>query len=419
MLPIPQNARALLARPETPGVRSFATVNGIEAVVRGVALAVYPLLMYRAWGDAAVVAEIYFAVGIVSLLTGLAVPMLTRIVPRRIVYSAGVLLFMLSAVLGIVGGKFTALALLCHVLGTALVFVCFNAYVLDNVPVPQLGRLESLRLLFGGAGWTLGPFLGVWLAGLWHGAPFVVVGLGACLQMAGFWHLRIAHARATVTVPSRRGGGLHPLAFLLRFARQPRLVAGWLFTVLRSCGWWIFNVYVGIFAIQKGLGEQVGGLACSLANLGLFMAPLMLRWIRPRPLRQSVRAGFLMSGAGFLLAALLSPWPWFTVALLVLSAYFLVLLDVCGGLPFLMSVKPSQRNEMSAVYSSFRDVSGIVTPGIAWLVLQFAPVAGVFAAGGIGLLVAWAIAGKLHPRLSLAGGKRVRPRAGPAQAASG
>lgn len=39
--------------------------------------------------------------------------------------------------------------------------------------------------------------------------------------------------------------------------------------------------------------------------------------------------------------------------MLVTGSLFLVLLDICGGLPFLMSVKPSQRTEMSAVYSSF------------------------------------------------------------------
>ena len=54
---------------------------------------------------------------------------------------------------------------------------------------------------------------------------------------------------------------------------------------------------------------------------------------------------------------------------------------------------------MAAVYSSFRDVSGIVTPGVAWLVLLVAPVAGIFVAAGVGLLAAWAIAGRLHPRL--------------------
>ncbi len=403
----------LRAHPPKPGIHAFATIGGIEAVVRGIALSVYPLLMYRAWGDAVVVSQLYFGVGVLSLLTGLAVPLVTRHVPRRFVYSMGALLFVLSASFGMVGGKLITAALLCHVMGTATVFVCFNAYVLDNVPKAEFGRLESLRLLFGGFGWTLGPVLGVWLVRYWHGAPFAIVGVAALSMLAAFWLLRIGHGRVTVVHTGRRNSP-NPLAYLRRFVGQPRLVAGWLFPVLRSCGWWVYTVYVGIFAVQNGLGDQVGGMASSLANMGLFMAPLMLRWMVRRSVREAVRTGFLVSGACFVLAAFISPLPWATVAVLVLASYFLVLLDVCAGLPFLMSVKPSQRTEMSAVYSSFRDVSGILTPGIAWLVLQFSPLAGVFAAGGVALLVAWAVAGQLHPQLGMPGASRVRAKAGAA-----
>ena len=389
------------------GIRSFAIIGGLEAVVRGIALSVYPILMYRAWGDAVVVSQLYFAVGLLSLLTGLSVPLVTRHVPRRFVYSAGALLFVLSAGFGMVGGKLTAAALLCHVMGTATVFVCFNAYVLDNVPKADFGRLESMRLSLGAFGWTAGPVLGVWLVRFWHGAPFVIVGLAALAMLGAFWWLRIGYGRVTVVHTGRRSSS-NPLAYLRRFVGQPRLVAGWIFMVLRSCGWWIYTVYVGIFAVQQGLGDQVGGIASSLANAALFMAPLMLRWMQHRSLRQAVRIGFLVSGVCFVLAALVSPWPWATIAILMLASFFLVLLDVCAGLPFLMSVKPSQRTEMSAVYSSFRDVSGILTPGMAWLVLQFSPLAGVFAAGGLALLAAWAVAGKMHPQTGMSGSDRMR-----------
>ena len=97
------------------------------------------------------------------------------------------------------------------------------------------------------------------------------------------------------------------------------------------------------------------------------------------------------------------------VAVLVAASFFLVLLDVCAGLPFLMSVKPSERTEMSAIYSSFRDVSGIVSPGLVWLVLQFVPLSGVFAAGGVALLAAWLVASRLHPELGVPGNQRQRP----------
>jgi len=81
-----------------------------------------------------------------------------------------------------------------------------------------------------------------------------------------------------------------------------------------------------------------------------------------------------------------------------------VLLDVSAGLPFLMAVKPSERTEMSAIYASFRDVSGILTPGAAWLVLLLAPLQGVFVVAGLSLWGCWHLARHLHPRL---GEKRV------------
>ena len=394
------------ATPRKPDVRSFVAVGAIEAVVRGIVLSVYPLLMYRAWGEAAVVSKWYFLVGVVSLLTGLSVPLLTRHVSRRWAYSMGVGLYLLSAGFGMAGGTWTTLALLCHVTGTATVFVCFNAYVLDNIDKTDFGRLESRRLMFGAIGWTIGPVLGVWLLRFWHGAPFVIVGLSALTMLAAFWGLGLSSGRVS-TRP--RGTSANPFGFLQRFAAQPRLVAGWLFAVLRSCGWSVYTVYVGIFAVQNGLGDQVGGIASSLANMGLFMAPLMLRWMHRGSVRHAVRTGFLLGGCIFVLAGLFSPFPMVAVVILLVASFFLVLLDVCAGLPFLMSVKPSQRTEMSAVYSSFRDVSGIVTPGLAWVVLQFSPLAGVFFMAGAALLVAWMLAGTVHPDLGVPGARRVRP----------
>jgi len=63
-------------------------------------------------------------------------------------------------------------------------------------------------------------------------------------------------------------------------------------------------------------------------------------------------------------------------------------------------------DNQQAVYSSYRDVSGILTPGAAWLILLAAPISGIFAAAGVASLLAWGIAGRLHPRL---GENRMKP----------
>lgn len=391
----------------TPTVRSFAAIGGFEAIARGVTLSVFPLVLYRTWGDAVIVSQIYFAVGIVSLITVLTVPLLMRHVPRRWVHSLGVMLYLCSAMLGMVGGKATALALLCTVVGTAIAFVCYNANVLDAIGKADLGRLETLRLFYAGVGWAVGPFLGVWLLRFWHGAPFAIVAVAALSMLISIWRVGMGSTR----LPTRVGStSPNPMRYLRRFVAQPRLVGGWLLAVLRSCGWSVYLVYVGIFAIEGGLSDRIGGLAASLASMGLFFAPLMLRWMQKRSLRAAVRTGFLGSGCAFVLAALGASWPWASIAVLLLGAYFLVLLDICGGLPFLMSVKPSERSEMSAVYSTFRDVANIVTPGAVWLVLQVGPLAAVFAVGGGGLLAAWLIAGRMHPQLGVPASERVRER---------
>ena len=92
--------------------------------------------------------------------------------------------------------------------------------------------------------------------------------------------------------------------------------------------------------------------------------------------------------------------------LLLAGTLALVLLDVSGGLPFLMAVKPSERVEMSAIYSSFRDVSGILTPGIAWAILRWSDIPAIFAITGVAMIATWMVAGQLHPRLGTRRGVR-------------
>ena len=386
-------------------VRGLATLAGIEAVVRGTLLSVFPLAMYRALGDAQLVSGFYFAVGLISLVSGLSVPVLTRYLPRRWVYTLGAGLYLVTALCGMIGGQFTAVALLASSIATGTVFVCFNGYVMDTVAKSDLSKLETLRLFYGGIGWGLGPVTGVWVMGWWPGAPFAISGVAAVVMLAMFWVLRLGSNRV---ISRARQASPNPLRYLGRFLAQPRLVAGWFFTVMRSCGWWVFIVYVSIFAVEKGLGDRVGGIATSIAQMALFASPLMLRWMQTRSVRRAVRTGFLWAAIAFGMGTVLAPWPWLTILALMCGTVCLILLDICGGLPFLMAVKPSERNEMSAVYSSFRDVSGIVTPGVAWAVLHVAPVEAVFATCGLGMLAAWVVAGFLHPDLGVPGRERVR-----------
>lgn len=379
-----------------PSVQGFAVIAAWEAVARGILISVYPLAVYQALGDAKVVSAVYFAVGLLSFAAGLSVPWLNRRIPRRWLFAGSNLLYVLGALAGSQGGPLVVVGLVATTIATAATFVSFNAYVLDYIARVELGRCETLRMFYSAAGWTAGPVLGVWLMTWWAPAPFLVAATASTAMLVTFLVMRLGNGKL---ITRARRPAASVVGFLPRFFAQPRLVVGYSFALVRSCGWWVFVVYLPIFAVQQGLGERIGGTALSMANATLFLTPFMLRWIQRRSVRIAVRTGFLMAGMCFVASAALSGWPMVAIGAMATGAFFLVLLDVCGGLPFLMAVKPSERTEMSAVYASYRDVSGILTPGIAGAVLTVAPLASVFAVCGAALVGMSALGAKLHPRL--------------------
>ena len=379
-----------------PGVRSFALLTGLDAGIRGMLVSVFPLEMYRAFQDAGTVSGLYFGMGFLSLAVGLMVPWITTHLPRRWTYTAGVGLYLTGHAFGMMGGPYIAVAVALSAMATITCFICLNAYILDYISKEQMGRNESLKMFYSGLSWTVGPLLGVSALNLWRPLPFLLAAVLALVMLGVFWYLRMGNGKV---ITRAHGPAPNPVAYLRRFLVQPRLIAGWTFAVIRSSGWWVFVVYLPIYAIEAGLDERIGGFSLSLSSLMLFGTPLMLRWMEARSLRRAVRTGFIGAGLAMICAMGLSGYPWLAVAALMVSTLFLLLLDVSGGLPFLLAVKPSERTEMAGVYSTFRDVSGIFTPGLAWAVLLFAPLPGLFGAMGLALLGCWALAGTLPHRL--------------------
>lgn len=381
----------------TPGVRGFAVLSGFEAVARGILISVMPITAYEILQDAQIVSKVYFAVGLLSLAVALLVPWMSRFIPRRYLYCAGCLTYLTGSFLALTGttaGVVTGLAMLT--IATVVTFISINAYLLDYIEKSQIGKVETTKLFYSALGWTLGPGLGVSLKTWWAPAPFLIAAMAAFCMLSVFLYLRLGNGKL---ITRAKAPAPNPLAFLPRFLAQPRLIAGWLFAVIRSCGWWVYVVYMPIYVVQSGLGSELGGWLLSLTNGTLFLTPLMLRWMQRRSVRTAVRTGFAISGLLFIVATFIAGAPPATLVVLWLGSCFLILLDVSGGLPFLLAVKPSERTEMSAIYASYRDVSGVLTPGAAWILLLFGPVSSVFAASGVALLGCWLMARKLHPKL--------------------
>ena len=383
--------------PRAPKLQHFAVLSGLEAAVRGSLISVMPLVVHEAMGSTQAASGVYFLAGLVSLAWGLMVPWANRKIPRRWMYTGGCLLYFVGMVLALIGTPVTAaLALICNSMATVTNFVCFNAYVMDYVERSNLGRSQSMQMFYAALPWAVGPMLGVWLHDQWQPLPFLMAGIFAAALVVTFWILRLGNGKE---ITKAAGPAVNPLAYLGRFFAQPRLIAGWSFAVIRSTGWWVYVVYLPYFCIEQGLGNKVGGVALSISNAMLFAAPVLLRLARRSSVRVAVMWSFALCGGLFLLSSLLAPWPWLTVLAMMAASVLLVTLDIVGGLPFLMSVKPSERTEMSAVYSSFRDVSSIVTPGMAWAVLFVAPTAAIFATTAGLMAVAFGVSRRMHPRL--------------------
>lgn len=378
-------------------MNSFAILAACEASARATLISVYPVLMFRALGNAATVSEVYVLIGFSGLMSALCVPLLARVIPRRWLYTLSVLIMISGSVMGgFFDPAFVPYAVAANSIGLVILAVCFNAYVMDYVERASMGRNESRRLLFSGIPWSIGPFLGVLLMDVHPQIPFLI-SIAACLAMLGFfWHLRLGDGKV---ITKARKPPTNPLRYIPRFFRQPSLVAGWFFATMRSVGWSIYIIYVPIFAVKAGLSDQVGGLALSISNGFLFLTPIMLGFLQKTSVRSSIVTGFACSGVLFVIATLISGYAWPAIALLVSATLFLILLDVSAGLPFLLTVKPSERTEMAAVYSTFRDVAAVGSPAFARLVLAFTSVQGIFAATGLVLLGCALVARRTHPAL--------------------
>lgn len=378
------------------GLYTLAALAGIESISRGIVSTAVPLVLYRVFANSQTVTEVYFVAGIVSFAISLCTPTLSRFIRRRILYSAAIISVFVGGLCALIGSPVSlAAAVIASTTGTALIAITFNSYVLDNIGRSELAKFESIKIACSGFGLTVGPLLGVYLMTQWQAAPFVVLMVAMLLLLVVLFVSDLGNGKNIKTVQTPP---LNPIHSIMRFIKQPRLLSGWYFAVLKSCTWWVFTIFVPIYAVENGLHETTAGVIVSATNSLIFLSPLIFWWMKGR-VRDAVRLAFFGSSVCFLMASLIPGHVEITIALLMFGMLFATLLDVYGNLPFLLSVKPSERVGMSAVFSTHRDTAGVIMPASSKLILLFAPLQGVFTMTALGLFSAALIAGLLHPRL--------------------
>jgi MFS transporter, ACDE family, multidrug resistance protein len=363
----------------------FAGFFFLSGLTQTIVLTVLPVETLRVMGDAATVSVVYVGVGLAGFLGRLGIPVLTRVLHRKGVLRLGLTTLCLSLLLlwtetraGVVFG------LMLNVFAIACFEIVLTLHVLDYIPRLELGRFEANRIFFSALPWTLGPWLGIYLQeNFAHWVPFLISAATATLLLTAF-RLFGFSSDPVARTPRRRT--LNPALYLVRFFSQPRLRLGWALAAGRSSWWGMFQVYAPIYAIQSGLGAEIGGAMVSVGVGFMWFVPLW-GWLGRRyGLRWLLIVGYAMAGLVTIAAAMLMGAPVAGAATLVLAAFCAEIIDGAGNSLYLRAVHPYERSEMTAVFVSYRDFSQFAPPAVFSVVLSVFELPAVFVTGGLMML---------------------------------
>jgi MFS family permease len=378
-------ARLFPAMPATGFSRStvLASLFILSGFAQTIILTVLPVEAFRLLGDARDVSIVYFAAGSAGFLGRLMIPSLGRVLDRHGVLMLGAAGSCLS---GALLASETVVGLAGGLVISMLAFACFeivlNLYILDQIARNELGRFEAKRIFFAAAPWTLGPWLGIYLQiQLASWLPFLLSSVTSIVLIVV---VRRCNLPAGMAV--RPGQSLNPARHLLRFFAQPRLRLAWALAVGRSAWWGMFQVYAPIYAVQCGLGAEIGGAIVSVGIGTMWSVPLW-GWLgRRHGLRALLVAGYAATGVISVATALAMGVPWLGAATLILATVACETIDGAGNTLYLRAVHPHERSAMTAVFASYRDVAQLAPPAVFAVLLSAFALPAIFAAGGVMML---------------------------------
>lgn len=354
--------------------------------------ALVPLQAYDLLGSAQQVSVLYFLTAATGLLGTLAAPWLVIRLRRRWMLLMGASCLMASPALFAFYSLPTFVpAMLLQMFGASSVMICVNLYIMEHIPRRELTRFEPVRTLFMGAGWMIGPALGVFLhvrGTDW--LPYLVSGGFALTMAIYFLLLRVPRVEGSLAgaVPQT-----NPIKFVHRFFSQPRLALAWTLSVGRA-GWWgMFYVYGPIYAVASGLGAETGGLIVSAGASALYTV-MLWGWLgRKIGIRYLLVAGYGLTAILTIAIGVAAGHPWIAAGFIVAAALGVSITDGAGNVPFLRAVHPLERAEMMAVYTTYRDSARVTMPALYSILLLVFPLPAVFYASGVIMLSLSGLAG--------------------------
>ena len=365
---------------------AFAGLFFFSTFSRAVLVSVLPLEGHALFGNAQAVSALYFAAAALGIVTSITVPVLLHRLGATVTFYAGAFVMVVSTVLLGSGAPLLFVAgMAMHSVSVALTDVPLNAYLLNETPRRELTRFEPLRILYTVFAFAIGPWLGVFLESrVEQTLPYMLAAAAALLSVLYFRWLGLHEVR--LRKDSARP--VNPLRHVRRFAVQPRMRLAWGLALARAAWWMSFVIYTPIYAKVSGLGELAGAATVSIGTAWVLSVTWWGRVGRRYGLRRLLTAGFLTTSALSVLVGFYAGWPWAALTLLVWNALGATALDGAGNVPFLRSVRPYERPEMTGVYLTYRDIAQLGAPGLFALLLGVFPLPVVFFAAGGWMLCA-------------------------------
>lgn len=371
-----------LPHARTPGGYALASIYGLENLSRATIAPVISLAGIDLLGNAQNLSLALFSASLASLVLMLSSGVLIRRFSRRAVFTlAGVLAMSSTYFFAIEATWAYVLANALRSSGAGLVLICVSLYTMDFIPSAELGKVESRKILFAASSWIVFPAIGTWLwVNLGKETPFYLSGLFIGMLMLVFWWLRITEAES-VQAPSSKNLGI--IRNVTDYLGNGHMRLAYLIAVTRSVAWVMFFTYGPIYIVHAGVSEQwvgliVGGVVSMLlfsTQFGRFAEWFGIRW--------TIVYCFFIGGLFFAAIGLLPhPTVW-AFGLFLAASLTMDMLDIVGNLPFMRTVKRSVRVEMTTVFSTWREFSFVLTPGIASVLLTFISLPGLFLVLGL------------------------------------
>ena len=371
-----------LSRPTTS---AFFVLFTLEPLYRSIIVTVVPLIALERFGSAKNVSIFFFLLGILGVGMSLTVPWLVRHLARRGTFWLGVVTGVVSMLLFMhdeLWAFCTGMAL--HLFAASCIDVTLNLYWMGHVRRQDFGRVEPVRMFFSAFSWSVGPFLGVYLRNTVNPAAPFLVGAVVALLLGGYFFNRRFSDNATPG--SKHVPVTNPIRYLPRFFAQPRMTLVYLLCTMRSGWWMMYFIYVPIFCVTAGLGENMGGALVSLAVSFVMATPLLRGTVQRYGVRRVLLVGYSGTGLVTIGIGACMGIPYLAVVLILIAALSAVLCESVGNTLFYRAVRSWERSAMATVFMSYRPISALAFPGVYSGVLAIFPLPAVFVFTGFGML---------------------------------